>query len=181
MAAETILKGGVILYPTDTVWGLGCDATRAKVVRKIFKIKNRHETKSLIILVDSIERIKKHIDKENKIIFDLVKGFDQPTTIIYPGARNLAKNVIAPDGTIAIRLVKHPFCEALINKIDRPIVSTSANVAGMQTPVLFSQVEDVIKNQVDYVVDWEQEVIRSVKPSTILKVEKNGLYSVIRP
>ena len=179
-AADVILRGGTILYPTDTIWGIGCDATRQKIVKKVFKIKMRDESKSLIILVDSIERIKNHTSFYSDVVYDLVKGFDKPTTIIYPGAKNLAKNVIAKDGTVAIRVVNHEFCRRLITKIDRPIVSTSANIAGDEAPSMFSEITRNIKDQVDYIVDWEQDKLREVKPSTILKLKKDGMYEVIR-
>lgn len=179
-AADVIRRGGTILYPTDTIWGIGCDATRQKIVKKIFKIKMRDESKSLIILVDRVERIKNHTSFFSDVIYDLVKGFDKPTTIIYPGAKNLAKNVIAKDGTVAIRVVNHEFCRRMISKLDRPIVSTSANIAGEEAPSMFSGITDNIKNQVDYIVDWEQDKLREVKPSTILKLKKDGMYEVIR-
>ena len=140
----------------------------------------RDESKSLIILVDSIERIKNHTSFYSDVVYDLVKGFDKPTTIIYPGAKNLAKNVIAKDGTVAIRVVNHEFCRRLITKIDRPIVSTSANIAGDEAPSMFSEITRNIKDQVDYIVDWEQDKLREVKPSTILKLKKDGMYEVIR-
>jgi len=179
-AADVILRGGTILYPTDTIWGIGCDATRQKIVKKVFKIKMRDESKSLIILVDSIERIKNHTSFYSDVVYDLVKGFDKPTTIIYPGAKNLAKNVIAKDGTVAIRVVNHEFCRRLITKLDRPIVSTSANIAGDEAPSMFSEITRNIKDQVDHIVDWEQDKLREVKPSTILKLKKDGMYEVIR-
>lgn len=180
-AAEVIMRGGTILYPTDTVWGIGCDATHQKPVKKVFNIKLRDESKSLIILVESIERVKKHTNFYQDFIYDLVKGFDKPTTIIYPGAKNLAKNVIAKDGTVAIRVVNHEFCKRLISKLDRPIVSTSANIAGEDTPSVYSEITENIRHQVDHIVDWEQNMLMEVKPSTILRIKENGMYDVIRP
>lgn len=179
-AAKIIMRGGTILYPTDTIWGIGCDATRQKAVKKVFKIKVRDESKSLIILVDTVERIKHHSSFYSDVIYDLVEGFDKPTTIIYPGAKNLAKNVIANDGTVAIRVANHEFCRRLIHKLDRPIVSTSANMAGEEAPNMFSGIRQRIREQVDYVVKWEQKLLREVKPSTILRLKENGMYEVIR-
>lgn len=179
-AARVIMKGGTILYPTDTIWGIGSDATRIKPVKKVFRIKKRDESKSLIILVDKVERLEKHSRFYSELVYDLVKGFDKPTTIIYPGAKNLAKNVIARDGTVAIRVVNHAFCKQLIARLDRPIVSTSANLAGEPPPSVFSEITENIRSQVDYVVEWEQNTVREVKPSTILKLKENGMYEVIR-
>ena len=180
-AAEVLLRGGTILYPTDTIWGIGCDATRPKPVKKVFNIKMRDESKSLIILIDKPERLEHYTDYYSDVVYDLIQGFDKPTTIIYPKAKNLAKNLIADDGTVAIRLAKHEFCKRLINRINRPIVSTSANLSGEEAPSILSQIGANIREQVDYIVDWEQDVVRDTKPSTILKLKENGMYEVIRP
>ncbi|MCF8308111.1 MAG: threonylcarbamoyl-AMP synthase [Bacteroidales bacterium] len=179
-AAEVLLRGETILYPTDTIWGIGCDATRAKAVKKVFDIKMRDESKSLIILIDKAERLEHHTDYYSDVVYDLIQGFDKPTTIIYPGAKNLAKNLIAKDGTVAIRVVNHEFCQKLISRINRPIVSTSANLSGEDAPSILSQIGANIREQVDYIVDWEQDVVRDTKPSTILKLKENGMYEVIR-
>ncbi|MCF8231114.1 MAG: threonylcarbamoyl-AMP synthase [Bacteroidales bacterium] len=180
-AAKVILRGGTILYPTDTIWGIGCDATRAKPVKKVFNIKLRDESKSLIILIDKADRLKHYTDYYSDMVYDLIQGFDKPTTIIYPGAKNLAKNLIAKDGTVAIRVVNHEFCQKLISRINRPIVSTSANLSGEEAPSVLSQIGDNIREKVDYIVNWEQDVVRDTKPSTILKLKENGMYEVIRP
>lgn len=179
-AAEVLLRGGTILYPTDTIWGIGCDATRAKAVKKVFDIKMRDESKSLIILIDKAERLEHYTDYYSDVVYDLIQGFDKPTTIIYPKAKNLAKNVIAKDGTVAIRVANHEFCQRLISRINRPIVSTSANLSGEEAPSVLSQIGDNIREKVDYIVNWEQDVVRDTKPSTILKLKNNGMYEVIR-
>lgn len=180
-AAETIRKGGVILYPTDTIWGLGCDARKNKAIEKIFLIKRRTTIKSLIILAESVDRISQYVDTDPDLIRDMVEGFDKPTTIIYPGGKKLAKSVIAKDHTVAIRLARHTFCHALIKELDHPIVSTSANISGEAPPSLFSQIGDEIKDNVDYVVDWEHFTMKDIKPSTLIKLRDDGLYDVLRP
>jgi len=180
-SAEVIRKGGVILYPTDTIWGLGCDARNKKAVDKIFLIKRRTAFKSLIILADSVERIAHYVNTDPELIRDLTEGFDKPTTIIYPGGRNVAKNVIASDGTVAVRLARHRFCEALIKELDHPIISTSANISGDPPPSLFSQISEEIKENVGYVVDWERYAMKDIKPSTVIKLRDDGMYDVLRP
>lgn len=177
-----ILKaGGVILYPTDTIWGLGCDATNTKAIKKIFNIKRRTASKSLIILAESAKRIQNHVDADPELIKELIHSFDKPTTIIYDGAKNLAKNVIAQDKTIAIRYARHEFCQKLITQLDKPIVSTSANISGEPAPIQFSQISQEIIENVDYVVDLEQDILKDVKPSTLIKLHENGIYDVLRP
>jgi|AntRauTorcE11898_2_1112593.scaffolds.fasta_scaffold00295_8 L-threonylcarbamoyladenylate synthase len=180
-SAEVIRKGGVILYPTDTIWGLGCDARNKKAVDKIFLIKRRTAFKSLIILAESVERIAHYVNTDPELIRDLTEGFDKPTTIIYPGGRNVAKNVIASDGTVAVRLARHRFCEALIKELDHPIISTSANISGDPPPSLFSQISEEIKENVGYVVDWERYAMKDIKPSTVIKLRDDGMYDVLRP
>lgn len=173
-------KGGVILYPTDTVWGIGCDATNAKAVDRIYRIKNRVESKSMIILLSDFDQLKTYIDEVPAIAEDLIKYIDRPLTIIYNGAKNLAKNLIADDGTIAIRIVKHPFCRALIQSLGHPIVSTSANLSGAPSPEFYSHIQEVIKTKVDYIVNLDQNITAMHKASTIIKLDASGKYTVIR-
>jgi L-threonylcarbamoyladenylate synthase len=176
-----VLKsGGTILYPTDTIWGIGCDATNPKAVRKIYRIKKRIESKNLIVLVEDEERLKKHAGSIPDIAWDLIRSIDTPLTIIYPDGRNLAKNVIAEDGSIAIRIVKNEFCTRLISRFGKPVVSTSANISGQAAPLMFKLISDEIKNEVDYVVNLYQNVLREVKPSTIIKLDVSGEFEIIR-
>ncbi len=179
-AAELLKKGKVILYPTDTIWGIGCDATNSKAVQRVYKIKGRHETKSMIILLDSTDKIERYVKSVPPIAFDLMKNSVSPLTIVYPNAINLAKNLIAPDGSIAIRIVKGRFSGALIKKMDKPLVSTSANLSGQPSPAFFDQIPEEIINSVDYAVQSFRNRIRTVKPSTIIKLEENGKFSIIR-
>ncbi|MCD8437172.1 threonylcarbamoyl-AMP synthase [Tenacibaculum dicentrarchi] len=161
--------GKTILYPTDTVWGIGCDATNFEAVQKIYQLKNREESKSLIILVDSVEMLKKYVHAVSETVLNILKITEKPTTIIYPNPKNLAKNTIASDNTIAIRIPKDDFCLQLIKAFGKPIVSTSANVSGEPTPKTFSEISTAILQSVDYVVALHQDKTTE-KSSTILKV-----------
>ncbi len=177
---DVLRKGGTILYPTDTVWGIGCDATNAKAVQKVFKIKKRMESKSLIVLLDRKERLSGYISSIPAIALDLLDSVDTPLTIIYPNAQNLAKNIIASDGTIAIRLTRFEFCYKLIRMFGKPIVSTSANISGQSAPLIFKRISEEIVSQVDYVVKIGHEEIRKTKPSTIIKLKSNDEFEIIR-
>nr|MBC7613322.1 threonylcarbamoyl-AMP synthase [Pseudopedobacter sp.] len=179
-ALEVLKSGGIILYPTDTVWGLGCDATNAEAVAKIFKLKNREDSKSLIILLDTDNKLQSYISEVPDIAYDLIEYTEKPLTIIYSGAKNLAKNLINHDGSIGIRIPKHEFCQQLIQRFRKPIVSTSANISGEPTPTNFSEMSQTIIDGVDYVVDLEQESTEKKEPSTIMKLEADGKFIFIR-
>ena len=177
---QIIQKGGIILYPTDTIWGIGCDATNMKAVDKIYALKRRKESKSMIILLADIVQLNDYVYDVPSIAADLIKYIDKPLTIIYDGAKNLAKNLIASDGTVAIRIVKHEFCRSLIQRVGKPLVSTSANLSDTPYPLFFSHIPEIIKTKVDYIVNLEQHLQIIKKASTIIKLEKTGKYSVIR-
>ena len=177
---EVLKKDGTILYPTDTIWGIGCDATSQHAVEKIYHIKKRLESKSLIILLADMKDISEYVKTVPDIARDLMKNVEQPLTIIYPNAQNLPKNVIAEDNSIAIRIVKNPFCKALIREFGKPIVSSSANIAGEPAPMVFKFVSQEILDQVDYVVKIYQDVLNEVKPSRIIKLKENGEFHIIR-
>lgn len=177
---NALQAGGTILYPTDTVWGLGCDATDAGAVEKIYKIKRRVESKSMIILLDSLANLHHYVEKVPDITADLLSSIYNPVTVIYSGARNLAANVIAGDGTIGIRIVKDNFCRELITRFGKPIVSTSANISGGPTPSLFSQIPDEIRKETDYTVQHRQNSLGSSKPSTIIRLYESGSYNILR-
>jgi L-threonylcarbamoyladenylate synthase len=179
-AIEVLKNGGTILYPTDTIWGIGCDATNSKAVTKVLKIKNRPGNFSFIILVEKDSRINDYVEQVPEITWDLLSGCDLPVTVIYPKAKNLAKNVIAKDGSIAIRVVKNEFCQRLISKFNKPIVSTSANFTDEPSPVMFKDISEEIKKQVDYVVQIHQHKLSKIKASTIIKLKLNGEFYVIR-
>ena len=179
-AIETLSAGKTILYPTDTIWGIGCDATSSRAVSKIYKIKQRVESKSLIILLDDADKLKKYVKSVPFSTYDILKSVDTPLTVIYPNAKNLAKNVIAPDGTIAIRIVKDKFCQELIKRFGKPIVSSSANISGQLDPYIYSKISNDIIEKVDYVVNVNVGLIRATKASRIIKMEENGEFKVIR-
>ncbi len=176
---KTLNDGKVILYPTDTIWGLGCDATNPSAVEKIYKIKNRQQEKSMIILLDSIEKVSDYADCP-PYIEDLINSTNGPLTVIYQNARNLAKNLIAKDNTIAIRVVKGEYCSELIKRFGKPIVSTSANFSGYPPPVTFDQISPELIEKVDYVVNVFRNRVKSVRPSKIIKLESDGLFKIIR-
>lgn len=179
-AIEVLRAGGSILYPTDTIWGIGCDATNNRAVEKIYKLKQRFENKSLIVLLDSIEKLHLYVEKLPEITFDLLSSIDTPLTIIYSNARNLAKNVIASDMTIAIRITREPFCQELIKSFKKPIVSTSANFSNEPTALTFNKIPKAISAKVDYVVNLYQDRLNQTKPSTIIRLFESGEYDVIR-
>ena len=173
-ALKVLKDGGLILYPSDTIWGIGCDATNENAITKVFELKQRTESKALISLVGNKEQLIKvsnHIPKEAES--------DRPTTIIYNNISGLAKNLIANDGMAAIRIVQDHFCKQLIQKFDKPIVSTSANISGENTPKQFSEISEEIKNNVDYIVNLRQNEIMS-NPSDILLINKDGSIKIIR-
>lgn len=177
--ADIVRKGGVILYPTDTVWGLGCDATNDAAVKKIFAIKQREESKSMIVLVAEPHQVDFYAEVP-AVAKDLVEYAEKPLTIIYPKAKGLAKSLIAEDGSIGIRVVKDEFCQQLIDVLHKPLVSTSANISGQMAPANFAQISDAIKNSVDYVVNLRQDETKKNAPSQIIKIEMNGVINIIR-
>ncbi len=166
----------IILYPTDTVWGLGCDATNVDAVAKIYQLKKRKESKSLIILVSSLSMLKKYVKVSKKVI-NILKNSRKPTTIIYSNSIELAQNIIAKDNTIAIRIVQDDFCRKLIKRFGKPIVSTSANVSGKPTPKSFKEIDSAILESVDYIVDLHKDRITK-KSSTILKIEGDKVITI---
>ena len=176
---EVLQQDKVLLYPTDTVWGIGCDATSDSAVKKIYNIKQRAESKSLIILVASVEMLQQYVPKIPNTIIKLLAKTSKPTTIIYNKPKGLAKNVVASDNTVAIRIPENEFCIQLIKDFGKPIVSTSANISGNETPKSFKEIEQPILHSVDYIVNLQREVINE-KSSTILKVAENGEISVLR-
>ena len=177
----TILKnGGLILYPTDTIWGIGCDATNEAAVAKIYQLKKRADEKSMVVLEANEKNIATYITQPNVKIFDYIKGINKPTTVIYEGAIGLAKNAIAKDGSAAIRIVKDEFCNQLITQFKKPIISTSANISGYPPPVIFADIDVVIKNGVDYIVQHRQDDVTPSSPSAIIKWNADGTYQIIR-
>lgn len=176
---DVLEQGGVILYPTDTVWGLGCDATNPVAVEKIYAIKERPANKSMIVLVADEQEVLQYVSNLDRQVFDYLHKLQKPTTVIYEGATGLADNLINADGTVAIRMVKEDFCKQLIKRFGKPLVSTSANISGQETPAVFNQISDVIKQRVDYIVNYRQEETAPAAPSSIIKWGREGI-TVIR-
>ncbi len=179
-ALEVLRSGGVILYPTDTIWGIGCDATNASAVKRIYEIKNRSDSKSLIILVAEERDIMKYVAAPHPEVFDYLEEQEKPTTVIYDGALDLPENVISDDGSVAIRIVRDEFCRHLVKRLGKPIVSTSANISGAASPENFRSISDPIKNAVDHIVQWRQDEDAPAQSSRIVKFESDGSVKVIR-
>jgi L-threonylcarbamoyladenylate synthase len=179
-ALQVLRDGGVILYPTDTVWGIGCDARSKEAVAKVYAIKKRAEYKSLVALVCDEKMLNRHVKEVPEVAWELIEAADRPLTIIYPDARLLAENMIAADGSVGIRIVKDPFCHTLIHKFGKPIVSTSANISGEDTPAKFSDIRLDIVNNVDYIVNLRRNENQEAQPSTIIKVAMNGEFKILR-
>jgi L-threonylcarbamoyladenylate synthase len=177
---RALKAGGVILYPTDTVWGLGCDATNSQAVEKIFSIKSRSESKSLIILVDSIPMLERYVKEIPSIASELIEVSETPITIIYPKARNLAAGIAAEDGSVGIRVCNDKFCNELIGRLRKPVVSTSANISGESSPSNFGEITQSIINSVDYTVFYNREDRQKHRASPVIKVEINGEIKVLR-
>ena len=179
-ALETLKSGGLILYPTDTIWGIGCDATNPEAVEKIFALKGRDKGKSMIILLGNDNQLQSYVSEVPEVAYELLEATDKPLTIIYSKAKNLAANVVAEDGSIGIRVVNHPFCEQLLQRFRKPIVSTSANISGEPSARNFVEVSDEIVNGVDYVVKFGQQDPSNGTASTIMKLDPSGKFEFIR-
>jgi L-threonylcarbamoyladenylate synthase len=177
---DVLKKGGVILYPTDTVWGLGCDATNPHAVEKIFKIKERAESKSLIILVDTISMVERYVRDIPEIAYDLTGASDTPLTIVYPEGKNLASAIYSEDGSVGIRICHDEFCKELIRRFRKPVVSTSANISGMAPPSFFGEIDLRIVGLADFVVKYKQKDRLKSVPSPVIKIDKNGVFKIIR-
>ena len=172
-------KGGLILYPTDTVWGIGCDATNPEAVDKVFKLKQRSDEKSLICLVHDFRMLNEYVENVPEVAYDILKFAKKPTTIIYDDPIRVAENIIAADNSLAIRVTKDEFCKKIIQRFRKPLVSTSANISGEKTPQSYSEIDPLILEGVDYVVNLHHEK-KSGKPSSIIKLKNDGSVKVIR-
>jgi L-threonylcarbamoyladenylate synthase len=179
-ALKVVQEGGIILYPTDTIWGIGCDATNTEAVKKIYQLKRRDEAKSMIILLDTDNKLESYIQEVPSIAYDLIEFAENPLTLIMPGAKNVSPALISADGSLGVRIVKHDFCQQLIQRLRKPLVSTSANMSGRPSPQNFGQIEPEIIDGVDYVVDLEQYDTERKKPSTIMRLQPDGRFEFIR-
>jgi L-threonylcarbamoyladenylate synthase len=172
-ACQVMNEGGVILYPTDTIWGIGCDATNEEAVRRVYEIKQRSDSKAMLVLVVSPVKVDFYVQ-------DVIEVADKPLTIIYSGARNLAPNLIAEDGSVGIRVTNEGFSKRLCQQFRKAIVSTSANISGQPSPANYSEITEELKSMVDYVVGYRREEMGHPKPSSIIKLDKGGVIKIIR-
>jgi L-threonylcarbamoyladenylate synthase len=177
---QVLKSGGLILYPTDTIWGIGCDATNAEAVEKVYKLKKRSDEKAMIVLVASEKDVLNHVAAPDLRVFDHLEKTIKPTTVIYDGAIGLAENLIGKDGSIAIRICSEIFCKHLIKRFRKPIVSTSANISGQPVAKNFSEIAGDIKKGIDYIVSYRQDDETIAGPSSVIKWE-NGAVTIIRP
>ena len=173
--------GGIILYPTDTIWGIGCDAMNREAVEKIFSLKQRPDNKSMIVLLANERDLITYVSAPDMKVFEYLDKVQKPTTIIYEGAIGLADNLISNDGTIGIRIVKDAFCNHLIKRLGKPLVSTSANRTGQSTPKSFQEIDQTMRRGVDYCVKYRQDDVSPQQPSSVVKWNKDGTVTVIRP
>lgn len=178
-ACEILKNGGLILYPTDTIWGIGCDATNEEAVQRVYELKHREDSKAMLVLLDDVGKLASYVEVP-EIAYDLLEVNDKPMTIIYPNAKNIAKNLIAQDRTIGIRITSEAFTKALLYRFRKPIVSTSANISGEPSPRCFAEISDAVKTAVDYVVDFRQEETTNPAPSSIIKLGLGGEIQIIR-
>jgi len=179
-AYEIIRQGGIILYPTDTIWGIGCDAANAEAIQRIYDLKQRPDTRSMLVLIDSPEYLPHYVSELPEIAFDLIELSVKPLTIIYPGAQNVAPNLIAQDGSLGIRVTREAFSRQLCQRMKKPLVSTSANISGHPAPANFSEIEEEILRGVDYVVDYRQHEKQKSQASSIIQLGEGGIVKVIR-
>lgn len=176
---DALKNGKIILYPTDTIWGIGCDATNTAAIERIFELKKREANQSLILLVENVQRLQSLVDVP-EIAWQLMDVSEKPITIVYEKVKNLPKEVLAQDGSIAIRLVKDSYCKQLITKLNRPLVSTSANFSGEKSPMQFSEISEKLKTQVDAIATEKQNERSIYTGSSIFKIWEDGRFKIIR-
>ena len=179
-AVDVLKAGGVILYPTDTIWGIGCDASNAAAVKKVYEIKKRSEAKSLIALVDSEVRLERTVEEVPFVAWDLIEFSEKPVTIIYDKPIGVAKNAVNKDNSLGIRIVRDKFCKELVRQLNSPIISTSANISGESQANSFSEISAEIKNSVDHIVNLRQDELNLNQSSMIIKLDASGLINIIR-
>lgn len=180
-ALDTLRRGGVILYPTDTVWGIGCDATNEAAVARVFALKRRADSKAMLTLIDSTAKLSGYVDEIPDVAYDLIEMSNKPLTIIYSGAKNLARNLLADDGSVGIRVTNERFSKCLCERFHKPIVSTSANISGEPAPRTFAEISDEVRAAVDYICTTRRDEAATARPSSIIKLGAHAEVQVIRP
>lgn len=179
-AWQTVKQGGVMAYPTDTVWGLGCDATNAAAVDKLLSLKGREQGKGCIILIDDLAKLARYVKEVPEVAYDLMELSSEPLTVVFDQGVNVAAGVTAPDGSLAVRCVRDPFCAALIRKMNKPLVSTSANYSGKPPAHFYHQLDQDLLKHLDHVAEWRREDKRSMSPSRIIQLRDNGEIHILR-
>jgi L-threonylcarbamoyladenylate synthase len=179
-ACRVMQAGGIILYPTDTIWGIGCDATNEKAVQKVYELKQRFDTKAMLVLIDSSAGLDAYVADVPRIALELIEVADKPLTIIYDQGKNLAANLLAKDGSIGIRVTSEAFSHALCEQFRKPVVSTSANVSGEPSPAHFGEIAPAVREGVDYIVNYRRDDMRRAEPSSIIRLGAGGLFQIIR-
>ncbi len=179
-SVAALRDGGIIIYPTDTVWGIGCDATNPAAVEKVYDIKSRSGSRSLIVLVNGLTMLERYVKEIPGVAYDLIEVSDTPLTIIYPDGKNLAEGVCAGDNSVAVRICNEQFCNELISRFRRPLVSTSANISGKPYPASFEEIDPDLLKKADYIVSYRRDDYKKYTPSPVIRVEYNGVISIIR-
>ena len=180
-AISILKKGGVILYPTDTIWGIGCDATNAKAVQRIYEIKKRAENKAMLVLLDSADKLDRYVEDVPDVALELSELSEKPVTIIYNNAYNLASNLLGENNSVGIRISRDAFTQKLCARLRRPIVSTSANISGQPTAATFPEISDEIKAAVDYIVHYRIDDLTPHQPSSVIKIASDLTFKILRP
>lgn len=178
-SVKTLKSGGLLLYPTDTIWGIGCDATNPEAIDRIYQLKNRPDSKSLICLVSDFRMLNLYVEEVPEVAYDILKYANKPTTIIYDKPIRVAENLVAQDNTLAIRVVRDAFCAELIKRLKRPVVSTSANISGQPSPASFKDIDPTVVQGVDHAVNWNRNKVNK-RASSIIKISNDGRVQVIR-
>lgn len=179
-ALQTLRGGGIIVYPTDTIWGIGCDATDAKAVEKIYKLKKRTDSKAMIMLVGSKGQLQQFVKDVPDVAWQLIDAAVNPLTLIYDEPQGVAENLLAPNGSAGFRVTSDPFCSELCRRLRHPIVSTSANISGQKAPKCFDDITEEILDGADYVVEWRREEKSNPAPSNIIKITNSSVVTIIR-
>jgi L-threonylcarbamoyladenylate synthase len=179
-SCDVLHQGGIIVYPTDTIWGIGCDATNAEAVGRVYALKQRTDHKAMLVLIDSPSKLNGYMSQVPDIAWELIEVSDKPLTVIYPNAKNLASNLLGEDGSVGIRITNEHFSHELCKLFRKPLVSTSANISGLPSPRLFGEIAEAVKNGVDYVVRYRQDETTGANPSSIIKLNEDGCIKIIR-
>lgn len=179
-ALDVLRRGGIILYPTDTIWGIGCDATNPKAVAAVYRLKKRNETKSMLVLVDSEKMLTRYCESVPEVALQLSELSERPCTLVLDGAVNLAPNLVAADGSIGMRVTRDDFSRDLCRAFGRPIVSTSANISGEPSPSLFREISPEVADNVDYIVEWRRGDTTPARPSSVIKISSDGQFKILR-